>query len=308
VLIDQTSRARLADFGLLTIISDPANLLSSSSCTQGGTARWMSPELIAPQRFGLKDSRPTKSSDCYALGMVIYETVSGNLPFHEDSDLTVFVKVLEGGHPRRGARFTRDLWKVLEQCWASPSNNRPSAEDILQSLERLPNSLGPLSPRVDERVEDGVSECTVDFGFSIPSSQGSNPPITLPDQENESRSQPSPLSVSSGVVRDVYRTSSYSTPPGGIGEFSQQLNSGGNLLSEGPSLSGKSVHGINPINIAPMVSKPDVTTTVTALDSERRRKTDANFACPVPGCGSTFTRHFNLKGAFYGCPCEMVLT
>jgi hypothetical protein len=41
------------------------------------------------------------------------------------------------------------------------------------------------------------------------------------------------------------------------------------------------------------------TTTVnTAVEaSERRRKTDANFACPVPGCGSTFTRHFNLKGA-----------
>ncbi|KAF9648721.1 hypothetical protein BDM02DRAFT_3081668, partial [Thelephora ganbajun] len=44
------------------------------------------------------------------------------------------------------------------------------------------------------------------------------------------------------------------------------------------------------------VSKPNVTTTATAEASERRRKTDANFACPVPGCGSTFTRHFNLKG------------
>jgi hypothetical protein len=31
ILIDQTGNARLADFGLLTIISDPANHLSSSS-------------------------------------------------------------------------------------------------------------------------------------------------------------------------------------------------------------------------------------------------------------------------------------
>lgn len=27
-----------------------------------------------------------------------------------------------------------------------------------------------------------------------------------------------------------------------------------------------------------------------------RRKTDASFVCPVPGCGSTFTRYFNFKG------------
>jgi len=63
ILIDPTGHARLADFGLLTIILDPTNLLSSSSYTQGGTVRWMGPELIAPQRFGLKKSRPTESSD-----------------------------------------------------------------------------------------------------------------------------------------------------------------------------------------------------------------------------------------------------
>jgi krueppel-like factor 4 len=28
----------------------------------------------------------------------------------------------------------------------------------------------------------------------------------------------------------------------------------------------------------------------------KRRINDAKFQCPVPGCGSTFTRHFNLKG------------
>jgi len=83
MLIDQTGHARIADFGLLTFVSNPTNLFSSSSYTQGGTARWMSPELIAPERFGFKISRPTRASDCYALGMVIYETVSGKLPFHK---------------------------------------------------------------------------------------------------------------------------------------------------------------------------------------------------------------------------------
>ncbi|EIN09927.1 hypothetical protein PUNSTDRAFT_133700 [Punctularia strigosozonata HHB-11173 SS5] len=44
------------------------------------------------------------------------------------------------------------------------------------------------------------------------------------------------------------------------------------------------------------VSKVNVTTHATKDASEKRRKVDAAFICPVVGCGSTFTRHFNLKG------------
>ncbi|KAF9793371.1 kinase-like domain-containing protein, partial [Thelephora terrestris] len=139
ILIDETGRPRLADFGLLTIISDPANFFYSSSHSQGGTVRWMSPELIDPQRFGLEKSRRTRSSDCYALGMVIYETISGNLPFHEHADLTVFMKVMGSEHPAREAGFPKCLWKVMEQCWAFHPDNRPDVRHVLKCLRKLQN-------------------------------------------------------------------------------------------------------------------------------------------------------------------------
>ena len=44
--------------------------------TTGGTTRWMSPELLYPEEFGCSDKRPTKQSDCYALGMVVYEVLT----------------------------------------------------------------------------------------------------------------------------------------------------------------------------------------------------------------------------------------
>ena len=47
-----------------------------------------------------------------------------------------------------------------------------------------------------------------------------------------------------------------------------------------------------------VVSKPNVTTGRTANASHKRRKQEATFVCPIPGCGSTFTRSFNLKGWF----------
>ena len=162
-MIDQTGHACLADFGLLTVISDPTNFLASSSYTQGGTARWMSPERIAPQRFGFKDGRPTKHSDCYALGMVIYETIRGKLPFHKHADMLVFMKVVEGERPPRGVRFTKSLWEVLERCWAPNPNNRPSVEGILQCLEMAQNLSEPPLRADGELEEDGdESDSTTD--------------------------------------------------------------------------------------------------------------------------------------------------
>ena len=86
ILINKDRRACIADFGLTTITgiashtrASRASLISNDtlmSFTAGGTHRWMSPELMDPERFGVPESegdRPTKQSDCYALGMVIYE-------------------------------------------------------------------------------------------------------------------------------------------------------------------------------------------------------------------------------------------
>ena len=46
--------------------------LSETVVSSGGTLCWMSPERLDPPHFGT-NGRPTRESDCYALGMVIYE-------------------------------------------------------------------------------------------------------------------------------------------------------------------------------------------------------------------------------------------
>ena len=66
-------RACLADFGLMSIILDLAADLTTAPERSGGTYRWMSPELFDPKRFKLPRAQVTKETDCYALGMVIYE-------------------------------------------------------------------------------------------------------------------------------------------------------------------------------------------------------------------------------------------
>lgn len=156
ILIDGAHQARLVDFGLIKIISDPAINISSSN-PKGGTSRWMGPELLYPERFGLEKCSPTKSSDCYALGMVIYEIICERPPFYEVAKQTVYVKLSNGEHPSRGAMFTDSLWAMLERCWKSDPRDRPNVEDVLRYLESPPSLPQlPLGPRreVEEDVDD----------------------------------------------------------------------------------------------------------------------------------------------------------
>ena len=99
----------------------------------------MSPELLHPQLFGCKDSQPTKESDCYALGMVILEVLSGQTPFPHDNGVAVMRKVLDGERPERPEEvwFTDDLWGALKQCWSPHPETRPTVQAILECLDRV---------------------------------------------------------------------------------------------------------------------------------------------------------------------------
>jgi len=195
VLIDEAEHVRLADFGLLAIISDTTNLVSSSSFGQGGTQRWMSPELFDPEKFGLKDSRPTKYSDHYALGMLIYEVLSGKVPFSQHPSSAVSARVLRGERPRRpqgaeGEWFMDDIWRISERCWAPKRDDRPSIEHVLQVLEEASMSWTPPSPRTVAGPEtmdlptrnlfDSNTEGSTESGVASPSQVVSPQPSWKP--------------------------------------------------------------------------------------------------------------------------------
>ena len=153
-MIDKDSNARLADFGLLTIISDSTYLTNATSSEGFGTLRWMSPELLDPESFGAKNDRPTKESDCYALGMLVLEVLTGEAPFSGCRDPVVMRKILKGEHPDRpvgpeAVWFTNGLWGMLERCWLDKPEQRPAVGDVLECLEQGLATWKPLSPSAD---------------------------------------------------------------------------------------------------------------------------------------------------------------
>lgn len=154
ILVNRSRRACLADFGLSTVVradrqaganTSFVSLVSATSLvsfTAGGTHRWMSPELYDPERFGATDDRPTKQSDCYALGMVVYEVLTGNDPFWEFSGRErVIFAIIEGDRPRKpnaavSLGLTDGLWEILQRCWLADANARPNVKTVLLRLNR----------------------------------------------------------------------------------------------------------------------------------------------------------------------------
>jgi len=161
ILINHDGHACIADFSLLTMVPDQSTFLSS--CIQGGTFQWMSPELLDPERFGLKKIRPTKESDCYALGMVIFEVLSGRAPFAPCTVPVIIQKVMEGKRPERpqgdeGMLFTDAIWTTLELCWKHQAGDRTDAKAVLSCLEGNPPQGRSSSPDVGGDVETDTED------------------------------------------------------------------------------------------------------------------------------------------------------
>jgi len=154
------------------MVSDQSSIMSSSP--RGGTYHWMSPELLNPEMFGLDGIHLTKQSDCYALGMVVYEVLHRQTPFAPHKAPVVISKVLQGERPGRphgedGTVFTDKIWRVLEYCWKHWPGDRISAKTILQGLEGNEFVLMPTSPEVDRDREAGTSNSsdTIASGSSV---------------------------------------------------------------------------------------------------------------------------------------------
>ena len=129
----------------------------------------MSPELLDPERFGFEKCRRTKESDCYALGMVILEVLSGQNPFPRDSPMTVMRKVVDGDRPGRpqgaeGAWFVDALWDTLELCWSPSPSSRPAVDTVFDCLKRVSPIWQPLPPSVDSDAESDTDD---EFSFTV---------------------------------------------------------------------------------------------------------------------------------------------
>jgi len=164
ILISPSQRACIADFGFATAMHSASTFMMTRTTMQTtGTLRWLAPELL-PDMLGrgipITDPHNTMATDVYAFALVGYEMFSGTYPFHDiRSDYQFMVAVQQGrrpSHPQHDLCQIRGLndkiWDLIENCWTSEPSERPSAGQIVDHLQALPNRPIDQRPFDDLKV------------------------------------------------------------------------------------------------------------------------------------------------------------
>jgi serine/threonine protein kinase len=125
VMVTAGGVVRVMDFGIARVATDEA--VASGSVSVVGTLGYMAPEQI---RGGKVDGR----TDIYAVGVLLYELVSGRRPF--DRGDVAYQHLHEA--PQRPRGMGEGLWRVVSRCLEKePGARFPSAEALEEALGQL---------------------------------------------------------------------------------------------------------------------------------------------------------------------------
>ncbi len=138
VLLDGQYHAKISDFGLSKIKLETGK---TSTKVQGkiGTTCWLAPELFSMEEDA---PLPTKASDVYSYGMVLWEITSRELPYKTAKNETVTgMWIMQGKKEKIPADCPMEYSQIIKKTWGLPET-RPSANEISIELEKVkPKSL-----------------------------------------------------------------------------------------------------------------------------------------------------------------------
>jgi serine/threonine-protein kinase len=142
-LIDDDGRLKVTDFGIAR--AGPASQMTEAGSIIG-TAQYLSPEQA---RGGAIDQR----SDLYSIGVVLYELLTGTVPFTGDTPVEIAMKHLSSvpePPSARRAEIPRPLDQVVLRALAKdPDERYASAEEMDAELARVAEGL-PVSTETAE--------------------------------------------------------------------------------------------------------------------------------------------------------------
>ncbi len=143
IMVDREGNARIMDFGIARSIKTKG---ITGTGVMIGTPDYMSPEQVEGKEV---DHR----SDIYSLGVILYEMVTGGVPFEGDTPLSVIVKHKSEAPPNPkevNAQIPIDLSQMILRCLEKDKERRyQKAEDILSELNKIEKEI-PTKEKVLE--------------------------------------------------------------------------------------------------------------------------------------------------------------
>ncbi|SBT46931.1 serine/threonine-protein kinase [Micromonospora auratinigra] len=152
--------AKVLDFGIATRVGAP------DEDEDGGT--FGTPAYVAPERLDGAPAQP--ATDVYSLGVLLFETLTGQVPYPADTWEQLSAALAEGGTPTLDGvpGLPAPVAQICLRCLAREPRQRPTAHQVAAALR---DQLLPADPQAATMLA---------------------PTMTLPALPREQRSQPGP--------------------------------------------------------------------------------------------------------------------
>ncbi len=159
VLIDTRGSVYLVDFGIIHLFDSGLYALDEAPTSLTTTGRmYGTPAYMAPERFKGELAEP--ATDIYSLGILLYQLVTGQVPFSADNPLAVGMK-----HLNEQPRSPRSL---------RPDLPEPAEAAILKALAKRPADRFATAAALASAFDAGLKGQWSDALFPLP-------PVTPPD-------------------------------------------------------------------------------------------------------------------------------
>ncbi len=154
ILFDANDVLVLSDFGIAKAQKNITNMTQMGAVI--GTPRYMSPEQAQGSKL---DTR----SDIYSLGVVLYEMLTGKVPFDSDSDMAIGIMHINDPIPRLPETIPDyDAYQlIIDKLLAKNPNDRyQSAEALIGDIDRFDN-IGNKTKILTPVSSDGNTDTVV---------------------------------------------------------------------------------------------------------------------------------------------------
>jgi serine/threonine protein kinase len=112
-----------------------------------GVMPYMAPEVLQENQY-------TKAADIYSFGIImnefISEEISYNDIFHDDH---LVLDICKGRRPKISGSTPKILADLIEKCWDDKADNRPTAKELHQILNKLNDEKYVESSEIYSQIE-----------------------------------------------------------------------------------------------------------------------------------------------------------